>query len=152
MMQARKFPGTADSVGAARRFVAAATDPLAGDVAETVALMVSELATNSVQHADTAFVVGVEHAEGVLRVEVSDESPGEPLVRSPAPSQTTGRGLWIVAALADSWGVTDAGAGSGKTVWFTLTAGPRPSPVERAAAPGLTRDVADRQPTLKQLI
>jgi len=121
-MLAREFPGRPQSVSDARGFVATSIGPVAREVAETVALMVSELATNCVRHADTAFVVGVEHVEGVVRVEVSDASSEPPQLRSPEPTEPSGRGLLIVQALSDQWGVTAGRAGPGKTVWFTLAA------------------------------
>jgi hypothetical protein len=41
-------------------------------------------------------------------------------VRSPAPTDTSGRGLQIVKALADNWGVVKGAASKGKTVWAVL--------------------------------
>ena len=45
---------------------------------------------------------------------------GEPCLRSPEPSDLTGRGLLIVDALASAWGVEYRGT-PGKTVWFAIT-------------------------------
>nr|BFD82507.1 hypothetical protein StreXyl84_19080 [Streptomyces sp. Xyl84] len=55
------------------------------------------------------------HAGGVPRVEVHDSGGGE--VREPEASAESehGRGLLLVAALADKWGVE--GRVPGKTVW-----------------------------------
>ena len=57
--------------------------------------------------------------EGNVRVAVSDGSPIEPAIRRHSMTSTTGRGLQMLASLADDWGseVTR----SGKTVWFTLS-------------------------------
>jgi two-component sensor histidine kinase len=116
----RQFPKEATSVGAARRF---ATELLAGAPADTldaVELMVSELATNSIRHADTAFEVAISRRREHVRVAVSDESDGTPTMQSPGPEEPTGRGLRIIDMFSDAWGVEHRGA-SGKTVWFTIT-------------------------------
>ena len=44
---------------------------------------------------------------------------GVPTVLSPDPTRPSGRGLKLVANLADEWGVTAADANS-KTVWFRV--------------------------------
>jgi anti-sigma regulatory factor (Ser/Thr protein kinase) len=84
-----------------------------------IAVMVSELATNALRHAETSFSVRVDQTPGSVRVEVADGGDGRPAVQSPAPSEPSGRGLRIVESLSDAWGVT-AASGTGKTVWFTL--------------------------------
>jgi hypothetical protein len=58
-----------------------------------------------------------------LRVEVSDDDPNLPVASHPQHPATSGRGLRIVAALADRWGVTPNP--DGKTVWFELHLPPR---------------------------
>ena len=121
MRRTRTFPRTAESVGAARRF---ATDALRGidpDQLDSVELMVSELATNSIRHARAEFELSVANVEGEIRVEVTDGAGGEPRMRKAGPEDPTGRGLQIVNLLSEAWGVEHR-QGSGKTVWFTLTA------------------------------
>ncbi|GAA2421799.1 hypothetical protein GCM10010405_00040 [Streptomyces macrosporus] len=86
---------------------------------EEVRLCVSELATNAVRHGappGRGFRVRLEVPErGVLRVEVHDSGAGRPWVRRPAPDEEGGRGLLLVDALADVWGVRERGPG--KAVW-----------------------------------
>lgn len=81
-------------------------------------LCVSELATNALLHgvpAGRRLRVGlVLHGDGVLRVEVADSGGGEPRLRT-EPQGEGGRGLLLVAALADRWGVEPRDPG--KTVW-----------------------------------
>ena len=118
------------SAGAARRFV---RDQLrgwgVGVDEDDVALMVSELVTNVGLHARTEAFVRVTLRDGCLRVEVSDHSAVPIQVRPHAPGAETGRGLRIVEALAEDWGVrADDG---GKTVWFEVPVH-EPAPVERA--------------------
>ncbi|GHD99039.1 ATP-binding protein [Streptomyces alanosinicus] len=89
---------------------------LAGDVA----LVTSELMTNALLHGslrDRLIRVRICTTAAMLRVEVSDPR-GE---RLPCPRDATGedqfgRGLLLVEALADDWGVGPR-VGVGKTVW-----------------------------------
>ncbi len=118
------FPGTPEAVTEARVFATDAIDGAPVEVVETVALLVSELATNSVRHASAGFTLAVERASDRIRIAVSDLGPGNPEMRSPTPVEASGRGLQIVEALSDAWGCTPAPDGRGKTVWFELAAAP----------------------------
>jgi serine/threonine-protein kinase RsbW len=114
----RTFIAEARSVGAARRYVRGVlrAHPLAH--IDAVELMVSELATNSVKHADSDFKVSINDSGGEIRVEVRDTGRGQPVLRFPAPTEPSGRGLRIVEALSTAWGTVDSP--HGKTVWFKL--------------------------------
>ena len=120
MRATRRFPNSLSSVTQARRYVAEQLDGAPRDVADAVAVMTSELATNSIRHAATAFEVGIDRTPGAIRVEVTDEGAGAPTVLSPDPTATSGRGLRIVDQLADDWGVTPTKGRNAKTVWFTV--------------------------------
>jgi anti-sigma regulatory factor (Ser/Thr protein kinase) len=90
------------SVGAARRY---ATGLLRGSpvrhLQDDVRTVISELATNAVLHARTPFTVSVQVEGPRVRVAVTDTSPVRPrLPRRGALSDTTGRGLRIVAELS----------------------------------------------------
>jgi anti-sigma regulatory factor (Ser/Thr protein kinase) len=112
-----RLPPEPSSAGAARRFVAAALG--AGDeVAELAMLLVSELASNAVLHAQTSFEIVVHVDEERLRVEVSDANPSMPSLRSYVRESITGRGLHMVAASADHWGFE--AHPDGKVVWFEI--------------------------------
>jgi anti-sigma regulatory factor (Ser/Thr protein kinase) len=113
-----EFPATPDSIAAARRFVARALGALDEDGRAAVSLMVSELATNSVRHARTPYRVAVLRRGNGVRVEVSDAGTGAARVREPGPREPHGRGLRIVARLADAWGVDLHAPSPGKTTWF----------------------------------
>ncbi|MDA8062797.1 MAG: ATP-binding protein [Actinomycetota bacterium] len=117
----RSFEPRPDQVGAARSFVAGALAE-AGTVSPDVALLVSELATNAVLHARTRFAVEVlvEDDGDHLRVGVTDLDARLPILGGLDPDASGGRGIALVRALADAWGV-HCRAGSGKTVWFELT-------------------------------
>ncbi|MGP3927076.1 ATP-binding protein [Streptomyces sp. 8N616] len=94
------------------------------DVAETAVLLLSELMTNARKHARVS--PGREISarcvlrDGALRIEVSDASDQLPQPRQAAPDDESGRGLALVAALADEWGARPRTRGIGKTVWFAL--------------------------------
>lgn len=55
-----------------------------------------------------------------LRVAVSDANGRLPEPRQAAPDDESGRGLTLVAVLADDWGAVRRDGGIGKTVWFEL--------------------------------
>jgi hypothetical protein len=82
-------------------------------------LVVSELATNAVIHARSAFSVGVRSSHRGARLSVRDASPRRPVIPGRASETGRGRGLRLVAALAADWGVLEA-ATTGKTVWAEL--------------------------------
>ncbi len=106
---------------AARRFVRETLSEQAQDVMDDVELMACELATNCVQHAQTGFEVVVHDQHGEIRVEVSDAGSGRPTLRSPTSQESSGRGLRIVEALSNAWGVVP---GEDRTrVWFTVSSG-----------------------------
>jgi anti-sigma regulatory factor (Ser/Thr protein kinase) len=84
------------------------------DVAE---LLVSELVTNAVLHAASRFRLTLSAAHGVLRCEVTDSGRSTPQVRQ-AGAAESGRGMFLVDALARRWGCHQDGPG--KTVWFEL--------------------------------
>lgn len=110
------------SVAAARRFAVEQTEGLPAELRQTVELCVSELATNSVLHAATSFSVTV-FRDGDVCIEVSDDGTGQATPRVPSEREAHGRGLQIVRALADDWGVAAHTSRPGKTVWcrFELT-------------------------------
>lgn len=116
----RAFQSEAQSIRACRRFVSHVLhDAPAGDV-DKLLLIVSELATNAVQHAATPFVVEVARGPTRLCVSVRDRSK-EGLGTDAAPMDSeTGRGLSVVDALSDEWGVR--WTAQGKVVWAALGA------------------------------
>lgn len=115
----RAFAGSPESAGAARRFVA---DTLrewgVDDRADDLELVVTELATNAIKHAGSAFNVQLSCSPDAVRVAVTDSSPDPPVPRAGSVLSTSGRGLLLVSAIADRWGSEPAGAG--KAVWAEL--------------------------------
>jgi anti-sigma regulatory factor (Ser/Thr protein kinase) len=90
------------------------------------ALLLTELVANGVRHARSPMQVQLTVEQDVLRAEVRDSSPRNPVPRD--PDEYGGRGVLILDALATSWGV-QGHPGSGKTVWFELARADAPSPV-----------------------
>jgi anti-sigma regulatory factor (Ser/Thr protein kinase) len=127
----RAFPAVALSVADARGFAVQALADLPVDVLEDIRLMVSELASNAIEHAMSSFQVTIHRSRQEIRVEVTDSGAGTPAMRSPGPDVVKGRGLQIVNLVSTQWGVQQE-SDSAKTVWFTLefapTDGPTPSP------------------------
>lgn len=116
----RRFPAAPSSVSGARRFLIEQLPAASRDLADELILMVSELATNAVQHARTAFEmsVAVDAITSQVRVNVRDPSDGIPTRPGLDSDAPNGRGLHIVATLADAWGVEMRRDSPGKTVWF----------------------------------
>jgi len=117
---ARRFPGRPESVTAARRFVRAVLSDQSREIVDAAELMTCELVTNCVQHAHCDFELAI-HSHEEIRIEVRDASRGIPVRRSPAPQDPSGRGLRIVEAMSDTWGIIPSE--TGKTVWFVLQPG-----------------------------
>jgi anti-sigma regulatory factor (Ser/Thr protein kinase) len=87
--------------------------------ADTVALLVSEVAGNAVLHACGPQVgLRVIGRGRRLRVEVWDDSPELPVLRRAGERAENGRGLLLVEALSAEWGVERQP--DGKVFWFEL--------------------------------
>jgi serine/threonine-protein kinase RsbW len=125
MTETRYFPHEPQSVPAARRFATSVLHGSAPETLEAVELMVSELATNCIRHTDSGFDLSISRSGDDIRVEASDHAGGTPTMRSPKPTEPSGRGLKIVDMLSARWGVRSEGS-RGKTVWFTI-ADPTPA-------------------------
>ncbi|WP_346138461.1 ATP-binding protein [Streptomyces coeruleofuscus] len=88
---------------------------------DRASLGVTELLSNVHRHAqpDKTCTVEIELLLDRLTVSVRDHDPRMPVVDDAEPLATCGRGLAMVAAMSESWGVRPDGE-SGKVVWFTL--------------------------------
>ena len=113
------FVPVPSAVPAARRFVA---DTLLAwnerHLVDHASLVVSELATNAVRHASSAFRASICRDDSVIRIAVHDVSSMRPEQADPAPEALGGRGVAIVDRLSVRWG-TDLLA-DGKVVWSEL--------------------------------
>jgi serine/threonine-protein kinase RsbW len=128
LARSRSFPGRAEFVREARRFVGGIMH--GWPAAEDAVLCLSELAANAVAHSDSGkpggeFTVRVAIAGDRVRVEVEDQ--GGRWDCSPREGGQHGRGLLIVCRLATGWGVISDGEIS-RIVWFELPSTPVPPP------------------------
>jgi anti-sigma regulatory factor (Ser/Thr protein kinase) len=82
-------------------------------------LLASEILTNAVLHAEGPLHLHMRRNTTELAVEISDRSPHLPHPRLADVEDESGRGLLLVDALADNWGVRPTE--EGKTTWFTLS-------------------------------
>jgi anti-sigma regulatory factor (Ser/Thr protein kinase) len=118
-----ELAGTLEAGWAARRALLARNGALPGAVRDDVLLLLTELVTNAVRHADagpTQLVrVAVRQRRGAVRVAVCDEGPGfapeAPGWRADKPG---GCGLVLVDRIADRWAVTPTATGT--CVWFEI--------------------------------
>ncbi|NYE39442.1 ATP-binding protein [Streptomyces fulvorobeus] len=129
-------------IGQVRRIISAQLrywhlDPLI----DHAALGVTELLTNVHRHAqpDKSCTVEIELLLDRLTVSVHDHDPRLPTVGAPGADATSGRGLALIAAVSESWGVRPAD-GTGKAVWFTLPAPCGTSTLPPLAVYGSTTD------------
>jgi hypothetical protein len=136
----RRFPPHPTSIGESRRFVAAALAECGlGSWSDVAMLVVSELATNAVQHTGTDFEVVID-TEDRLRLAVVDHDrrPPRPALRTVDATEARLSGLAVVAELGARWGFDPTA--DGKQVWWEAAL-PAPVTVPGApAAPGRDRN------------
>jgi len=112
-----EVPPENNAVARARSFV---TNTLRGwaapdDTTDTVQLLASELVTNAIVHGLPPIELRLRSHAGEILLEVLDGANFIPRKLRPTPDDEHGRGLQLVALLADRWGsrVTDRG----KAMW-----------------------------------
>lgn len=97
-----------------------------GEIADSAALVLSELLSNSVQHARAASPEAEIESRflrvgGRLRIEVHDADDRWPVLRPADVDSLNGRGLFLVDALSDAWNVIPL-PGGGKITWAEFSA------------------------------
>ncbi len=117
-----QLPAHGTSVAAARRRVGERLRQwgVAEPVHDDAALVVSELFTNALVHTDSAEITcRLQTSTESVYLAITDQGHGasEPEVRE--PDTESGRGLLLVEALAELWGVTNE-SDCGRTVWALL--------------------------------
>ena len=133
------LPSSPDTTAMARQAARTFEPLLEPRRAPDLSLLVSEVVTNGVRHADapdgSSIALEVSVEGDVLRAEVVDAGHGfEPdLPAEPEPEVPGGWGLYLVDKLADRWGVADTG---GTRVWFEFDRA-RPRPPRQDARTGV---------------
>jgi anti-sigma regulatory factor (Ser/Thr protein kinase) len=117
-----RLNGSPEAPSVARRALSRLRGDIDPPVMETMRLLVTELVSNSVRHAQSRTVVlKVLVGRSMVLTEVSDEGPGFDPAGTGQPGTESGWGLFLVERLADRWGVKH---GTGSTrVWFELPRG-----------------------------
>ncbi|MFC9426698.1 ATP-binding protein [Streptomyces sp. NPDC056987] len=102
----------------AHEFVAYHLPGISGAYVDDLQLVVSELVTNAVRYGtepgDSVLVL-LAVTDTCVRIEVRDPVRRRPRFRAVSQERDRGRGLFIVEALAECWGVADRPLG--KAVW-----------------------------------
>ena len=127
------FDAEIASVFAAREFVQRhLSHHGCSHLVDDVRLVVSELATNAVLHAQTPFTVTLAGGHRSVLLTVRDGSPVSPVQMAAHVLDTRGRGMSLVSQISSAWGVTPAvDTHHAKSVWASFDATARrvpPSP------------------------
>lgn len=89
------------------------------ETAALAALCTTELLSNVAKHADSPVcVLTLQSKAQAVRVTVSDDSCALPVVREPDWNSQSGRGMFLIGAMADAWGVELTALG--KDVWVEI--------------------------------
>lgn len=128
-------PALPASVAATRKRIVAQLRlwgvPLEADSVGTLELLASEAVTNAIRHGHgTTIEIALAARPGTVLLAVTDDSVTEPALRHANADEESGRGMFLVQALATRWGCVPEVIG--KTVWLTLELPKRP---EHAAFP-----------------
>ena len=116
----RRLPATPEAASVARHALDDLGDAVSDARLRDLRLLVSEVVTNAVRHANLAsgdaIELVVELNRRTLRVEVHDPGGGfVPTAPAPDPTRPSGWGLYLVVELADRWGVD---SDETTLVWF----------------------------------
>ncbi|GAA2136803.1 hypothetical protein GCM10009760_16580 [Kitasatospora kazusensis] len=115
------FPAQPETVGLARRHLLQRLSEWGwdGQRVDDLMMICSELVTNAVVHGSgpsDVVMVRLQEVDGGCRIEVSDTEPTLKFAKTAAVTGEGGRGLLLVNALADDFGVVKQRE-KGKTVW-----------------------------------
>ena len=125
----------ADAVSEARRATERAVRgwSLPQQLADDVTLVVSEMVTNALRHGRPPVSLRMRRTQSALVVEVWDGAAVLPRRLRPTPEDEGGRGVQLVALLADRWGARPTS--TGKATWCLFRLDDAPSPRPDAAPP-----------------
>lgn len=124
----RTFEAVASSVRRVRDWVRLrlSSEEVPEDVQDIAELLISEVTTNAIVHAEGESITVELRGGGTLEAAVRDDDGVHlPMARTARDEDMSGRGLALVQTLAQSWGTR--AARPGKWVWFRLGLGPDPA-------------------------
>jgi serine/threonine-protein kinase RsbW len=128
-----------EAAGEARQAVVGL--PVSEDAHKALALVVSELVTNSVLHAglapDSTIDLHVAHDGDRVRVAVHDDGPGFGPEDEASPRPNGGLGFVVVDELAETWDVDCDGDGC--TVWCVIAVDDASGGVPASARPSFSQ-------------
>ena len=118
-----RLRGGPEAAARARRALSRLRGDIDPPLMETLRLLVTELVSNSVRHAQSDTVVlRIVVGRASVITEVTDEGPGFEPDPTPKPSDNeSGWGLFLVERLSHRWGVAQEGRST--RVWFELLRG-----------------------------
>ncbi|MFG3134080.1 ATP-binding protein [Streptomyces tendae] len=112
------------------------------ELIDAAELLLTELVTNALRHANGSSIGVRIYVRGArLVIAVNDGSPAVPVLRPAGPDDESGRGLFLVEALAESSGVSADGA----TTWCSL-------PLTRDKGPSVMEPAAVTAPVLREML
>jgi anti-sigma regulatory factor (Ser/Thr protein kinase) len=132
------------AVGRARAWLSSRLEDWSPDAVATVQLLVSELVTNAILHSGDVVEVTAQRSGSEVTVEVSDRNPSKPIVKTYGKEAATGRGLHLVEALAEAWGVR--GSDTRKAVWFRVVDHPSQQPATASVVVAASMRESDALP------
>jgi anti-sigma regulatory factor (Ser/Thr protein kinase) len=116
-----RIPPRAQEVGRARHWFRGCLRTWRDEEVAVAEAVFAEVAANAVRHGRGRVTVTVQLSQGAVRCDIRDGGWRSPrLLAARQPELEHGRGMVIIAALADNWGVRRHLLG--KTVWFEIIA------------------------------
>ncbi|MEU1906526.1 ATP-binding protein [Streptomyces hygroscopicus] len=116
------MPASLEAVPKARRRVVKLASelklPLDEPSFDNLELLAGEVIANAIVHTSAPCAVCVLPAGSLVRVEITDADSAEPRPKQAGPDDETGRGLFLVDALAADWGTYQRP--EGKVTWFEV--------------------------------
>lgn len=126
------LPPVPQSARLARQHVTALLESAGlSDLADTAALLVSEVVTSALLHARSDASLSLRLRPRAIRVEVRDTSVVPVQRRRRSAEAVTGPGLLLLDALTERWGTETRNGG--KVVWFELAVDEATSRAVRAS-------------------
>jgi anti-sigma regulatory factor (Ser/Thr protein kinase) len=115
-----RLPPEPSSAAVARHLLKDSLDAVDDDVRRTAVLLADELVVNAILHTGGTLTLSCDLDDDQVRIGVCDDAPDRDDVGADELDvrRTSGRGLFLVDALATGWGVEPNDGG--KCVWFRL--------------------------------